>query len=254
MRHAMVLVLLAAACTSKREAPPEQLPTQPAPPAARLGLPDGPRGSITGTVTYSGVPPAPHRIDRSSDPACEPRDIVDESMIIAADGSLANVVVRLTDTTLRVTAPSEPVVVTQTDCIYRPRIQGAIEGQPIEIHNGDATVHNVHGYDLGTEPPRALYNEAQLAGAAAIRKPTDGRSMVKLACDIHPWMVGYVVVSPHPFFAVTGEDGAFRLDGVPAGTYQLEAWHEVLGTRTTTVEVTGAGLTAAGISFDPPHH
>lgn len=248
----MVVVLLAAACSSKREAPPEPAPADPAPPAARLGLPDGPRGSITGTITYAGTPPAPHRIDRSSDPACEPRDIIDESIVVAADGGVANVVVRLTGTALRTAAPPEPVIVTQTDCIYRPRVQGAIEGQTIEIRNADATVHNVHGYDLGSEPPRALYNEAQLSGAAPIRKPTEGRSMVKLACDIHPWMAGFVIVSPHPFFAVTSADGRFRLDGIPVGTYQLEAWHEVLGTRTATVEVTGDQAAEVPISFEPP--
>ncbi len=57
-------------------------------------------------------------------------------------------------------------------------------------------------------------------------------------CDVHPWMNAYVAVMSHPYFAVTGEDGKFSID-MPEGTYEIEAWHEKLGTQTQTVEVPG---------------
>jgi hypothetical protein len=49
---------------------------------------------------------------------------------------------------------------------------------------------------------------------------------MKIKCDIHPWMNAFVGVVPHPYFAVTGEDGSFELPGLPPGTYTIEAWHE----------------------------
>jgi hypothetical protein len=61
--------------------------------------------------------------------------------------------------------------------------------------------------------------------------------LIRLKCDIHPWMTAWVVMSPNPYFVTSAEDGSFSLEGVPAGTYTLEAWHEVLGTQTAQVTV-----------------
>jgi hypothetical protein len=74
--------------------------------------------------------------------------------------------------------------------------------------------------------------------------------MVPFRCDVHGWMVAYVGVLPHPFFAVTGDDGAFTLQGLPAGTYTVEAWHEQLGTQTQTVTVAeGADVPPLSFTF-----
>lgn len=61
--------------------------------------------------------------------------------------------------------------------------------------------------------------------------------MVQMKCDVHPWMSSYIGVVAHPFFAVTGEDGSFRIQNLPAGTYTLEVWRERLGTQTQQVTV-----------------
>ena len=67
-------------------------------------------------------------------------------------------------------------------------------------------------------------------------KKFDGpAAVIKFKCDVHPWMTGYVAVTDHPFFAVTGDDGSFTIPSVPAGTYTIEAWHEKLGAKTASV-------------------
>ena len=71
--------------------------------------------------------------------------------------------------------------------------------------------------------------------------------MVKVKCDVHGWMSSYLGVVPHPFFAVTGDDGSFELKGLPPGEYTVEAWHEVYGTK--TAEVTVADRDAQEITF-----
>jgi hypothetical protein len=67
--------------------------------------------------------------------------------------------------------------------------------------------------------------------------------MVPVRCDVHPWMRLDLGVLPHPYFAVTGADGTFRLDGVPAGRYTLAAWHPKLGRHEQAVDI-GAQTTA----------
>ena len=75
--------------------------------------------------------------------------------------------------------------------------------------------------------------------------------MVPLKCDVHPWMQSYIGVVDHPFFAVTGTDGSFSIDGLPAGDYVLEAWHEELGTQTMSVSVSGGAAADASFDFTP---
>jgi hypothetical protein len=85
------------------------------------------------------------------------------------------------------------------------------------------------------------FNKGQPAGAADLKTTfTKPEVMVKFKCDVHPWMTAYVGVLEHPFFAVTGDDGTFTIKGLPAGDYEVEAWHEKLGTQTAKIKV-GAG-------------
>ena len=114
----------------------------------------------------------------------------------------------------------------------------------MELKNTDTTLHNVHALPAAN----AESNHPQPQGTAADRQDLrqaggDG----PLQCDIHPWMVAYVGVVPHPYYAVSGEDGAFSIKNLPPGKYTLEAWHEKLGTQTQEVTV-APGRTVDGRS------
>ncbi|MGQ0505544.1 MAG: carboxypeptidase regulatory-like domain-containing protein [Myxococcaceae bacterium] len=204
-------------------------------------------GSIAGTVAWAGAPVKAEKLKRQSDPVCAKKDYNDETVLLSKDGkSLANVLVRITKnapTTGKV--PTTPIHVEQKDCMYRPRVQGAVEGQKVEIQNADPTLHNVHSY-AGT---KTLFNQAQPPNAKNLEKDTKGADVIKLKCDVHPWMTGYIVVTKHPFFAVSSEDGKFEIKDVPAGSYTVEAWHEKLGTQTAEVVVTEGKPADAKFSF-----
>lgn len=219
--------------------PPESPP--PAPVAPVTG-----RGTLRGVVKFNGEPPAMADIAPSSDPACEGM-VLKEQAVLVKDGKLRNVLVRVRGPVPGAPAVStEPVVVDQSKCTYLPRVQGALTGQPILVKNSDGTMHNVRGL-AGS---KALFNLAQPPSAPPVTKPIpNGVELLSLKCDVHQWMRAYVAVSPHPYFATTGEDGTFSLSGVPEGTYTLEAWHESLGTKTAEVTVKDGAVTEASFEF-----
>lgn len=205
-------------------------------------------GTIAGTAAFSGTALKPAKLNRKSDPVCAKKEMNDESVMLTKDGkAVQNVMVRVTKgATGAAKAPAEDVMVDQKECMYRPRVQGAVEGQKIKIRNDDGTLHNVHTYE-GT---KTLFNQAQPPGSAPIEKALPKTAdVVKLKCDVHPWMLGYVIVNKNPYFSVTKDDGKFEIKDVPAGKYTIEAWHEKLGTKTQEVTVTDGKTTEAKFDF-----
>lgn len=191
-------------------------------------------GSLKGTVSFSGTAPKMEQLKRNSDPFCAKTPKTDEAVVLSKDGkALKNVVVRITNAPAGGAAPTTPVHVDQKECMYSPRVVTAVEGQKVEIQNSDGTLHNVHSY----AGAKTLFNQAQPPRAKPIQKDLKGAEIVKLKCDVHPWMTGYIVINKNPYITVTGEDGSFELKDVPAGKYTVEAWHEVYGTKTAEVTV-----------------
>jgi len=72
---------------------------------------------------------------------------------------------------------------------------------------------------------------------------------LEVTCEFHPWMRSYLIVLDHPYFAMTGNAGDFSIDGVPAGTYHLRAWHPILGLVDQTVTVTGGGTASVAMKL-----
>jgi hypothetical protein len=201
-------------------------------------------GTISGSIAFTGTPPVAEPLKRNSDPICAKKQFNDESILVNG-GKLQNVVVRLKGAPAAAKPPVEPVVIDQTDCMYRPRVQAAVEGQKVMVKNSDGTLHNVHSY-LGT---KTLFNQAQPPKAPPITKDVKDADVLKLKCDVHPWMTGYVVYSKSPHFAVSQQDGKYEIKNVPPGKYTVEAWHEKLGTQTAEVTVTEGKTAQADLAF-----
>jgi plastocyanin len=199
-------------------------------------------------VTYAG-PDTDPPISMQGDPTCAGLhpETVDSGVVALRSGKLANVFVYVKSGLegKSFPAPAEKRHVDQRGCLFSPRVLGVQVGQTVEFANGDATLHNVHALPVtNTES-----NDPQAQGAPPIDRRFDKPEvMVPVRCDMHPWMVAYVGVVPHPYYAVSGEDGAFSIPSLPPGKYTLEAWHEKLGTQTR--EVTVAPGRAATVDFD----
>jgi hypothetical protein len=73
--------------------------------------------------------------------------------------------------------------------------------------------------------------------------------MLRVRCDVHPWMTGYLGIVPHPYFAVSGAQGAFTIADIPPGHYTVQAWHERYGTATQTIDIKAGSATSVEFSF-----
>ena len=114
---------------------------------------------------------------------------------------------------------------------------------------GDPLLHNVRANAEINQP----FNQGQpVQGTRYTHTFSTAEVMVPMKCDVHAWMNAWIGVVDHPYFAVTGPDGAFTLPNLPAGTYTIEAWHEAAGTRTAEVTVTPQGTSTVALTFEVP--
>lgn len=257
----MVLSLLAlgSSCSKQgtNEAGPENAGSGTT--SGKSFTPKGNEGSVAGVTAFTGTPPAPKKIDTSADPVCGQKNpnLVTEDTAVK-DGKLANVFVYIKDGTtadgtkiaeFTFPTPSSEVVLDQNGCHYRPHVLGVQTNQKIKITNSDPTQHNIHP----TPKNNPEWNQTQPNGAPPIEKGfARAEVLVPVKCNQHPWMKAYIGVLKHPFFAVSGEDGAYTIKGVPPGTYTVAAWHEggATGTeKTMQVTVPASGSAKADFSF-----
>lgn len=206
-------------------------------------------GSVSGQVTYQGPEVRAIPIDMKSDPACADANkepVYAQDVVVNANGTLRNALVFVKDglPAGRFPIPATHPILDQSGCMYFPRVLGVMVGQEFEVRNGDGTTHNVHAAPHANRE----WNRSQINGAVPFRDSFAHREIaVPMKCNVHPWMKAWVAVLDHPYFAVTGEDGAFELRGLPPGEYTLEVWHEKLGT--VDHQVTIEPKQAANVEF-----
>lgn len=190
--------------------------------------------TLKGAVAWNGDAPERKKLKREADPVCGAKEMLSEVTLVNG-GKLQNVVVYVTGKGLPTKEVGGAVKVSQVDCMYRPRVQCGQKGQEIVVSNPDKTMHNVHGYKADG---KTWFNQAQMGGAPPIKKKfKDGGALYSFKCDVHPWMAGYVFSTDNGYCAVTGEDGSFSIEGLPAGTFTVTAWHEKWGQKTAEVTI-----------------
>jgi plastocyanin len=220
--------------------------------AARLPREVQGGSAVTGKIKFTGAKPANAKIDMAEEAACAKKyasAAPTAETVVGGTGALGNVFVYVKSglpAGASYPAPATPVVVDQDGCRYTPHVLGLQVGQNLEIRNSDPVLHNIKAKPKKNRP----FNISQpTAGMKTNRTFTAVEVMVPLECNVHGWMNAYVGVLPHPFFAVSGNDGSFTIKGLPAGTYELEAWHEKYGTQTATVTVAATGSKTQDFTF-----
>jgi hypothetical protein len=248
----IVLALTAIGCGKDKGGASDQAADQPAPAGQEGGAvaPAG-GGTIAGTVSFTGTPPANPTIDMSEERACQEKHPggARDPQVVVTNGKLANVFVFVKSglpAGRTYPVPSSATVLDQNGCLYEPRNFGVMVGQQIEIKNSDPVLHNIKAVPTKNRG----FNISQPSQGMTTRRAFNTEEIgVPLECNVHGWMHASVTVLTHPFFATSGNDGTFTIRGLPAGTYEIEARHEKLGTRTQSVTVPEGGTATAAITF-----
>lgn len=200
-------------------------------------------GTVTGTITFEGEPPNMRPIEMTADPVChakqEGQNPVNEALVLGEGQTMGNVFVRVTKglpAGQEYPVPEEPAILTQEGCVYSPHVFVVRLGQVLKVLNPDGTMHNVNGMPVKNK----AFNRGMPKNLEEIELQFDQvEDMFPIKCDVHPWMRAYATVIDHPFFDVTEPDGIFRIEGLPAGSYEISAWHERLGEQTAQVTIAG---------------
>lgn len=201
-------------------------------------------GTISGTVKFKGTAPAPKKLDVSKDKeVCAKTPKVDQSLVVN-NGNLANAVVTITDIKKGKKIDLKKVTLDQKGCEYHPHVLAFPVGTTVEILNPDGILHNVHSYSKANSPFNMAQPKFKKSMTVKIEKP----EAIEVKCDVHGWMHGWLVAMETPYFAVTDDSGSFKLTDVPAGTYNVEVWHEKLGK--TSQKVTVKAKDDAKVNFE----
>ena len=243
-----VVVLAAAGCNAPR--PPAPAAEKKAPPAYYRVDP-AEAAAVKGSVHFSGKRPPAHRISMDAEAECaalHKTPVMEDPVDTGKQGGLANVFVYVKSGLegKRFAPPQSAVVLDQHGCQFVPRVIALQAGQTLDVKNSDPVSHNIHPQPKNNRD----WNQQQSAGSPDLQRHfARAEVMIPVKCNIHSWMRSYIGVVEHPFFAVTGRDGAFTLEGLPPGEYTIGAWHETLGEQTEKVVLGKAGTAEVKFQF-----
>ncbi len=201
-------------------------------------------GTISGMVKFDGTAPEMKKLEITKDvQVCGKTDKFDESIVLGEGNGLKNTIVYLTDISSGADFPSDAKYeIDQKGCHFNPHVRLLPVGKRLTMINPDRINHNVHIFSS----MNPAFNKSQPGtrrkmNVKAVKK-AEGPVAVK--CDVHGWMKAWIAYIPHPYFAVTDENGKYTLENVPPGTYKLAYWQEACGTNkaepvSVTVEAGG---------------
>ncbi len=203
-------------------------------------------GSISGQVVFDGTVPPPVALPVHKNRAVCGESVPDESLLLDAHGGLKNVVVILDGIQTGKGHSTLPALLDNKNCAFVPRVQTMTVGQPLALRNSDFILHNVHARRNGH---KTIFNLGLPYWSEKTYRFTQP-GHVLIDCDVlHTWMQAHIIITDHPYTAVTDATGRFDISRIPAGEYDLRLWHERLGEQTQPVSVRIAQETRVRLTY-----
>jgi plastocyanin len=200
--------------------------------------------TIKGSIRYAGVPVEKKKTAVTIDQYVCGKEKEAEDLVLSPRNGIRNAVVSLHNIPPGAKRDwNFPAAkMDQKQCSFIPRVVVVPVGGTVEFLNSDRLLHNVRS--IGKENPP--FNRAQ-PHARSISFVFKQPELLRVDCDLHSWMRGWVVVAEHPFYEVTNEQGEFILENVPQGKYTLQVWHESLGNVRQELVVGDKGATTVSV-------
>ncbi|NJD57529.1 MAG: hypothetical protein FIA94_14160 [Nitrospirae bacterium] len=129
--------------------------------------------------------------------------------------------------------PAKSPVLDNKNCRFHPPVQVIPVGMNVAIHNSDPVLHNTHGFLIKS----TMFNVAMPKQGMQVERPLARPGIIRVECDSHGWMRGWIYVADNPYYAMTGKDGTFTISDVPPGNYTLVIWQEYMGSKEMPVTV-----------------
>lgn len=191
-------------------------------------------GTIVGTVQFGGDIPAIKmlNVDKDEQTCGHEKKQSEELVVHGGNKGIKNVVISLVDIAEGKKGEMKTVALDQKECTFIPHVLPVSSGTSVDLLNNDNVMHNLHSWSI----KNAAFNEG-VSGGGKMTKKFDIPEVVKITCDVHKWMSAYIVIKANPYFALTDENGHFKIENVPPGTYKIEAWQEKLGKKSSDVTV-----------------
>jgi hypothetical protein len=209
-------------------------------------------GTVTGKINFKGSKPNLPAIAMNADQKClkmhSGKNVSSEQVVVNANNTLrwTLIYVKKGLEGKKFQTPKEKITINQKGCMYDPHVFGIMTNQQLEIVNNDPVIHNIHALPKNS----SQFNIGQpKQGQKNIKTFDKAEVPVKVKCDVHPWMGAWIGVFDHPYFAVSDDQGNFSIKGLPAGDYEIEAWHEKYGSQTMKVTVGASDTKTADFTF-----
>jgi hypothetical protein len=235
----MLLLIAFRVGTATAESPDSQL--GPAPLISSNGQ------QLRGTVLLSGKYDRPAALKVVKSRSFCGLTVPNETLLVDRAGGVRNAVIILRPLDQNVNVQPGRIFLDNQQCTFTPHVQIAAIGSELLLKNSDPILHTVHAR-LGND---TLFNVG-LPRWRQVSKVLDRLGIVRIDCDVlHTWMSAAIVVVATPYVAVTDENGLFSIEQIPAGKYDVEIWHEVLGTMKAQISVPQTGTIALEVIYAP---
>jgi hypothetical protein len=178
-------------------------------------------GALEGRVLFPGETPPPAMFTNHDDPKCPPGISQNHLRVRQESLGLQNAVVILESKEVR-DPKAAPAQIAFDRCTLTPRVQWLPLGASLTILTKDGALHRIQVLNNGT-----LFINAELTpGRRPPNRPLMHVGFNEVRCGKHLWERAWIYVSPNPYAAVTADGGKFQIAHVPAGRYEIYAWHE----------------------------
>ncbi len=238
----IVLVVALAGCDTgdapAATARTPEAPIEPPPPAGKGII----RGKVT-LVSLSGKLPEPVMLRGMGG-----QPVPDERVVVGANGELKNVALFIEGHSDPTGPQRPPVILDQVNFQYTPHVVAVQVGQTLRVRSSDDALHNVHIKGKHNPETNHFTRTADEWLDYVYEKP----EVLRLKCDVHPWMSAYVAVVENPYFDVSDADGTYEITGLPDGDYTLVAWHELYGRQEVALSIRDGAAVEQNFTFEAP--